>query len=106
MRHHLAISRFQPGWEERKHRQTVAGACVLLFGEDLSDQLYPRIWHRARRTGNPGRGPQPPYEATAKVLRDEARKRGVDPDVMLRLEAQAKAQRRAGTRLGPPGWPA
>jgi hypothetical protein len=71
---------------------------VLLFGEDLSDQLYPRIWNRAQRTGSPRRGPQPLYEATAKVLRDEARERGVGPDIMLRLEARVKAQQRAGAQ--------
>jgi hypothetical protein len=71
---------------------------VLLFGEDLSDQLYPRIWEPG--TGHRQPAPRPPalYEATAKVLRDEARERGVGPDIMLRLEARVKAQQRAGAQ--------
>lgn len=99
MHSRLARTRFSAGWEERKHLQTIACASFLLFGEDLSAELHPRIWHRAQRTGSPHRGPQPLYEAVAKVLRDHARTHGMEPDVMVRLEDQVKAQRLAARRM-------
>lgn len=93
----LAGDRFRRGWQERKHRQTLAQASFLLFGEDLSGPLYERIRHRAERTGSAGRGSQELHVAEAKVLRDWARKHRIDPEARARLEGWVRDYRRASS---------
>ena len=92
----LNRSHFLPRWEDRKHRQTVAGAVQHLLGEDLTDADLTdadlgAIEHRQRRTGSPGNGPQPLYAAQVKVMRGLARRRGVDPSLIARLQAAVQA---------------
>jgi hypothetical protein len=81
-----------PQWDDERRQQAIASASLCWFGEDLGGEILNEMRHRQRRTGNPGRPPQPWPDADIKVWQRWAEARG-NQELLAHLKGVERAHR-------------